>query len=130
MCRALAGFWKSSRASSAWDETPRIAIQREILEETGFFVERLEPIASFYLSPGGSSERSLLFYAEVESRTPGARSGGLEEEGEDIEVVEMPFEKAWDMLEAGHIVDAKTIIALQWIEEQRTASPRAGFFLR
>ena len=96
-------------------ENLRAAVRREILEETGYTTEKLDPISSFYLSPGGSSERIHLFYAEVGIRAFGKSGGGLEEEGEDIEVIEIPLEKAWDMLEAGRIVDAKTIIALQWL---------------
>ena len=107
-------------------ENPRAAMQREILEETGYTAEKLDPISSFYLSPGGSSERIHLFYAEVSNRTLGKSGGGLEEEGEDIEVVEVPVEKAWDMFEAGRIVDAKTIIALQWLRSGEPLSARKG----
>ena len=109
------------------DENPRSAMQREILEETGYTTEKLDSISSFYLSPGGSSERIHLFYAEAGPRAIGKSGGGLEEEGEDIEVVEVPLEKAWDMLEAGRIVDAKTIIALQWLRSQGPLSARKGF---
>ena len=107
-------------------ENLRAAVRREILEETGYTTEKLDPISSFYLSPGGSSERIPLFYAEAGIRAFGKSGGGLEEEGEDIEVVEIPLEKAWGMLEEGRIVDAKTIIALQWLRSGGPHSDKKG----
>ena len=100
------------------DASPEDAVRREILEETGYAVEALESISTFYLTPGGSSERIFLYYGEVSGQTRRAPGGGLEEEGEDIEVVEMPAEEAWKAVESGRIVDAKTLIALMWFRRR------------
>ena len=51
----------------------------------------------------------------MDENVPRAEGGGLDEEHEDIEIVEVRLEEAWHLLESGKIVDAKTIIALQWL---------------
>ena len=91
-------------------ESPEACIMREVHEETGFDVERLRPLGSCYLSPGGASERVHLFIADVGRRSgPG---GGLVEDGEDIALVEFDrasLRAAWRM---GRLQDAKTLIAV------------------
>ena len=62
-------------------ETPESALRREVLEEVGYEVEKIEPIATFYVSPGGSSERILLYYVEVSSAGKRAGGGGVPSEG-------------------------------------------------
>lgn len=96
-------------------EDPEQAIRREIVEEVGYAVARVEPIAKFYASPGGTSERILLFYARVTRSDRVTSGGGLESEGEDIRAVKLPVSDAMQALRDGTIVDAKTIIALQWL---------------
>jgi len=59
------------------DEPAEEALKREILEETGYEASPIEPIATFYVSPGGSSERIVLFYVEVTSANKTGRGGGL-----------------------------------------------------
>jgi nudix-type nucleoside diphosphatase (YffH/AdpP family) len=98
-------------------EDPETAVRRELLEETGYGSCGLEHISTFYLSPGGSSERIILYYAEVQdSKT--ASGGGLSEEGEDILNVELSIEDALAQIATGEIVDAKTIIAIQWLRNR------------
>jgi len=92
-------------------ETPDAAIRREIREETGYTVDRLEPVSTFYVTPGGSNERVFLFYAET-SAPAGPRERSDEE---DIALVELEPAAAFRMLDAGEIADAKTIIALWWL---------------
>lgn len=101
------------------DEPPEETMRREILEETGYQVAALEYISTFYLSPGGSSERIFLYYAEVEPGDQLNRGGGLEKENEDIEIVELPIEEAFAALDRGEIVDAKTLVALMWFRGQQ-----------
>ncbi len=96
------------------DEDPISTIKREIIEETGYQSNGLTHIYSFYVSPGGTSERLLLYYTEVENKDKIETGGGLDSEHEDIRVLEIPFTELWDALESGRIIDAKTIIALQW----------------
>ncbi len=100
------------------DEKPEEAVRREIEEEIGFQVKDLTPIGTFYVSPGGSSERISLFYAEVTNRDKISDGGGMAAESEDIQVVEYSLPELWSALDSGQIVDAKTIIALQWFKEK------------
>ena len=87
---------------------------KELLEETGYEVKgSLQPITTFYPSAGGSSERIALFLGEVDQRRRVGQGGGIAAEGEDIELVVLPFSEALAMIVTGEICDAKTIIALQ-----------------
>lgn len=103
-------------------ETPEDVARREALEEVGCRVPRLEPVGAFYLSPGVSSERIFLYYGEVSLRDRRG-GGGLDEEGEDIEVVELPLAEAWAALDRGAIVDAKTLIGLMWLRRKLFSTP-------
>jgi ADP-ribose pyrophosphatase len=96
-------------------ESPEAAVRREVLEETGYQVLELRHISTFFLSPGGSSERAFLFYGEVGGVVKTGSGGGLDEEGEDIALRRYTVGQAFDALDRGDIVDAKTIIALQWL---------------
>ena len=96
-------------------ESPEQAVRREILEETGLDATRLEPLYDFYVSPGGSTERGYLFYAETDLSAPRAAGGGVADEHEDIEVLEIPYQDLWQRLDAGEIHDAKTLVGLQWL---------------
>ena len=95
-------------------ETPEAAVRRETLEETGYEIASLEPIATFYLSPGGSSERILLYYAEVLTSGKVDAGGGVPGENEDVKMVEYSPEELEHVLASGEIQDAKTIIGIQW----------------
>ncbi len=96
-------------------ETPEAAVRREVLEEMGFAVERLEPIATFYVSPGGSSERILLFYAEVSAGDKIAAGGGVPSEGEDVETLSFSLDELERLLAEGAVQDAKTLVGIQWL---------------
>lgn len=96
------------------NETAETAMRREILEEIGYRVSSIEPISTFYLSPGGSSERIILFYAEIEHSGRVEAGGGLTEEGEDIQTLEIGLEEALAQIATGKIVDAKTILSIYW----------------
>lgn len=100
------------------DENPEEALQREIFEETGFQVPRMEFINEFFVSPGGSSEKIYLYFGVVTRKHQVGNGGGLKKEGEDIRIEEIPFEQALEMVQQGKISDAKTIIALLWLEKQ------------
>ncbi len=96
-------------------ESPESCIRREILEEIGYEALSLEPISTFYTSPGGSSERVHLFHARVDARSKAAAGGGNPSEQEDIAVVEVPVPNVPALLASGDVVDAKTVIGLQWL---------------
>ncbi|MGV8853532.1 MAG: NUDIX domain-containing protein [Devosia sp.] len=94
-------------------ETPAVAAQREALEETGYAARDLVFLFDAYMSPGSLTEKCACFVGRY---TPGEQAqagGGLPEEGEDIEVIEMGFEAAFAMIVTGEIRDAKTILLLQ-----------------
>ena len=102
------------------NEEPEKTMHRELKEEVGYEVQALQPIRTFYVSPGGTSERIFLFYAAVTDNQSGG--GGLRSEGEDIRTVTLTVEDALAKMNAGEIVDAKTIIALQWLALERQSS--------
>ncbi len=95
-------------------EEPEAAMGREILEETGYQVQELKYIGKFYLSPGGSSERIFLYYAEVGESDRVEAGGGAAGEHEDIRLVEYSKEEIERVLDRREIVDAKTLVAVQW----------------
>jgi nudix-type nucleoside diphosphatase (YffH/AdpP family) len=101
------------------NEQPEESIKREIREEIGYEVNELIHIATFYVSPGGTSERIILFYGEVGDADRISSGGGLASEHEDIELVELPLPDLWQALENGNIVDAKTLIAAQWFQQRK-----------
>lgn len=96
------------------DRDAESVARSELMEEAGYKVDSLEFISKFYLSPGGSSERIYLYIAYAHRKV--ASGGGKKGEHEDIQVVELPLEKALNMIATGEICDAKTIIALQWLK--------------
>jgi nudix-type nucleoside diphosphatase (YffH/AdpP family) len=95
-------------------ETPLQAALREAHEETGYRIEKATAAFAAYMSPGSVTEKLHGFYAEVTDAQRVADGGGLDDEQEDLEVIELIFPEALDMVEAGEIVDAKTIMLLQW----------------
>jgi ADP-ribose pyrophosphatase len=96
-------------------EEPETAIRREILEEIGYTAETLTHVATFYVSPGGSSERIILYYAEVDHDSKTGDGGGIAAEHEDIQLLEFSLPELWQALDSGQIIDAKTIIGLTWL---------------
>jgi nudix-type nucleoside diphosphatase (YffH/AdpP family) len=92
----------------------REVANKELLEEAGYKVRgELQPMAIVYPSPGGTSERIHLFLGEVNASRRAGQGGGVVAEGEDTQIVVLPFDVAMDMVARGEISDAKTIIALQ-----------------
>jgi len=104
-------------------DDPEQAAVREVMEETGYKVEHLRHLCTFYPSPGGCSEKCFLYAAVVDEAMKTGPGGGAPGEEEDIEVVDMPASAALEMLERGEFNDAKTIIALQWFEATRGEWP-------
>jgi GDP-mannose pyrophosphatase NudK len=92
------------------------AIRRETEEETGYKIGSVEKVLEAYMSPGSVTEILYLFVAEYTKEMKVGNGGGLEEESEDIEVLEIPYSRAWAMLKSGEIRDGKTILLLQYAE--------------
>lgn len=115
--RATSGWLKEIPAGSVEaHETPEKTITREIMEEIGYTLRETEKISTFYVSPGGTSERIILYYTRVSPKDQVAQGGGLAHEGEDVRTILMPVSDALKKLEKGEFQDAKTIIALQWLQ--------------
>ncbi|MGI9281842.1 MAG: NUDIX domain-containing protein [Endozoicomonas sp.] len=87
---------------------------REVKEEADCEVKHLLPVSNFYVSPGATNERLMLYCGIVDASSAGGVYG-LAEEGEDIRVHVMAAEDAWQMVEDGRISNAPAIIALQWL---------------
>lgn len=96
------------------DEDPVEATKREVLEETGYQVADMKFLQTFFVSPGGTSERIHLYYATVLNLDKVEEGGGLVSENEDIQLVEWSKEELQEALEQHQIQDAKTLIAVQW----------------
>jgi len=96
-------------------ESPEQAVIREAFEETGYKVHKLVPISTFFSSPGGTSERIFLYFAEVHSVDKTGNGGGIDDE--DIEVIETSAHQLLNQLEAKKIEDPKLIIAAYWLQD-------------
>ena len=108
------GFMIEMPAGLLDKDDPLTAIIREAMEETGYRIERADYLFDAYMSPGTLTERVSFFAAEIDITQKAGRGGGLEEEGEDIEILEMPLDEAYEMIGTGKISDGKTIMLLQW----------------
>lgn len=94
-------------------DSPEDCIRREVEEETGYKVSHVRKIFEAYMSPGSVTEILYFFIAEYAASMKVHEGGGVEHEQEEIEVLELPFEKALAMIDDGEIRDAKTIMLLQ-----------------
>ena len=95
------------------NEAPEVAIRREVEEETGFAVRMPRKVFEAFMSPGSVTERLHFFVAEYEPGDRVSQGGGDASEGEDIEVLELPLDRALAMIGSGEIQDGKTIMLLQ-----------------
>jgi ADP-ribose pyrophosphatase len=99
-------------------ETPEDVARRESIEEAGCEIIELIKINTFYLSPGGSSEKITLFCGFVNSENIGGIHG-LADENEDILVRAVPFSEAYEMVLTNQIDSAIPTIAIQWLALRR-----------
>ncbi|OCK52525.1 GDP-mannose pyrophosphatase [Chryseobacterium sp. CBo1] len=95
------------------DNNPEDCIRKETEEETGYKISKVEKIFEAYMSPGSVTEILYFFIAEYSDDMKINDGGGLEEEGENIEVLELDFNETLSMIGKGEIKDAKTIMLLQ-----------------
>ncbi len=96
--------------------TPEQTAIKETLEETGYQINEPEYLFEAYMVPGTVTEKVYFFIAPYNEAQKVSSGGGLEEEGEEIEVLEIPFEKAYQMIFTGEITDGKTIMLLQHLK--------------
>ena len=94
------------------EDAPETAIRREAAEETGLEIGEVEHLLDAYMSPGSVTEK-LHFFAAPYAGPPSTSRAGLAHEGEHIEVVELTIDDALAVI-GTEIVDAKTILLLQW----------------
>ena len=111
MIEAPAGMIRGS-------ESPEQAVVREVLEETGYRIQSPEHIATFFSSPGGTSERIFLFYAVVEDADRTGPGVGNRADGEDIRVVTMTVEDLFEQLRQAAVEDPKLIIAAYHLKDR------------
>ena len=88
-------------------------IKRETEEETGYKISSVEKLFEVYMSPGSVTEIVHFFAAEYSKDMKVNDGGGVADEQENIEVLELDFEKAYNMIASGELKDAKTIMLLQ-----------------
>ena len=94
-------------------DNPEECIIRETEEETGYRISKVEKIMESYMSPGAVTEILHLFVGEYNASMKVSEGGGLESEQENIDVLEMSYDEAYNMISTGEIKDAKTILLLQ-----------------
>ncbi|WP_100615326.1 NUDIX domain-containing protein [Confluentibacter citreus] len=95
---------------------PEACIIRETEEEVGYRLEKVKKVFEAYSSPGVMTEKMYFFVGEYTDAMKVSSGGGLDSEHEDIEVLEIPFKKAVDMLNNGDIMDTRTIVLLQYAQ--------------
>ena len=101
-------------ASMLDNESPEIRIRAEAEEETGYRLGEIRKIFEAFMSPGAVTEKLHFFVAEYEPHMRLGSGGGIADEGEEIEVLELPIDQAMAMIGDGRIADAKTIMLLQY----------------
>lgn len=100
-------------------ETPEQAAIRETLEETGYRIRDPELIGRFFASPGGTSERVFLYFAEVGNADRVGKGGGIDDE--DIKVLEIGLSDLFERLARGLIEDPKLAIAAYWLQSRMSS---------
>ena len=96
------------------DDEPEVCIRKEAVEETGFEVGEVKKVFELFMSPGGVTEIVHFFIAEYSEAQRTHRGGGVDDE--DIEVLEIPFTQALEMVKSGEIRDGKAVILLQYLQ--------------
>jgi len=97
-------------------DDPVTCIIKETEEETGYQIKNVKKVFESYMSPGAVTEILHFFIAEYDDKMKIGDGGGLDTEHEDIEILEVDFTKAIQMIKTGEISDAKTIMLLQYAQ--------------
>ena len=120
------GFMLEAPAGMLDGEAPEQKVREELEEETGYRATQLEKVFDLFMSPASSTERVHFFIGEYDPDNRAGNGGGLDEEGEDIEVLELDFDEALPMVARGEIVDAKTVILLQLMQARLAERAEIG----
>ena len=120
------GFLIEAAAGLLDNASPEQRIRAELEEETGRRVGRLRKVFDAFMSPGSVTERLHFFLGEYDASSQVGEGGGLEAEGEDIEVLELDADEALAMVMRGEIMDGKTIMLLQYLHLHVLPAARAA----
>src|SRR5450830_1512228 len=107
------GFLIETAAGLLDQASPEQRIKAEVEEETGYRIGEVRKVFEAFMSPGSVTERLHFFVAEYDDAQRAGAGGGVADEGEDIEVVELGIDEAMEDIAAGRIEDGKTIMLLQ-----------------
>ncbi len=121
---ALTSPWFDENQASPWlieivagiieeGEEPQDVVRREAIEEAGCEISRIEPLFHYLVSPGAMTESMFVFCGRVDASNAGGVHG-LSHEGEDIRVLVVDVKRAFEMFDRGRIINAMTMIPLQW----------------
>lgn len=117
------GFIIETCAGLLDGDDPAVCARREAEEELGFRISNLRHVATTYMSPGAVTERLAMFLADYDHAARTGDGGGHAHEGEDIEVLELPFAELRAMVKDGQIVDAKTLMLTLFLERELGLPP-------
>ena len=99
-------------------EKAETRIIKEMEEELGYRVAKVERLFALYVSPAAVAEKIEFFTCAYSPADRVSGGGGLADEGEDIEVIETTLEQANAMIASGEIIDAKTVILVRWLSDR------------
>jgi GDP-mannose pyrophosphatase NudK len=100
-------------------------IVKEMQEELGYRITKVQRLFELYVSPAAVMEKIVFFTCAYSPTDKVSEGGGLKEEGEDIDVVETTLEEAAAMIGTGEIVDAKTVVLVQYLSRRTQDTARA-----
>lgn len=115
--RSTTDGWITETVAGVIDanETPEAAAIREAFEETGYQIRQPQLIGRFFSSPGGTSERIFLYFAEVTDADRIGNGGGIDDE--DIKIVRLTTDELFGRLSQGSIEDPKLLIGAYWLQD-------------
>jgi len=108
------------------EDDPETAVRREAAEELGIRLGDVRLVHDAFMSPGSVTERVHCYVGAYRPADRVDAGGGIEDEGEDIEVLELPLVEALAMVDDGRIADGKTIMLLQWVALHPAPHPGSG----
>ena len=117
------GFIIEACAGLLDGDDPATCAKREAEEEMGFRLSNLRPMVTAYMTPGAVTEKIALFLADYGHESRVGEGGGHAHEGEDIEVLEIPFAEMRAMVKDGRIMDAKTVMLSLFLERELGLPP-------
>jgi len=112
----ISGMMIEACAGVLDNDDPETCIRRETMEETGYEINEVRKVMEAYMTPGSVTEKLHFFIASYSSAMKKGEGGGVDQEHENIEVLEMDIDQALKMISQREIIDAKTIMLLQYVK--------------